>query len=728
MPVMGGAPNEIAENITRIQKYVMEHSPHGIPVLFHCEALAGTFIGGSCQFPLPISLGAAFAPELVEEMASINRRQMQAVGIRHALSPVVDVARDLRWGRLSETYGGDPLLCGAMGSAYVRGMQSEEEGPGNAATLKHFLGYSATAGGLNMARTQADPQDMRENFARPFEMAVRNGVKGIMSSYSEYNGKPVCASREVLTDLLRDDLGFSGVVVSDYASVERLPRVFRLTDDMTKAGEMCLEAGMDMEFPQPVGYTKKLAEDADAGKFDMAYIDRSVERVLTLKYELGLFDNPFPRPEKMAAFDNTEHNRESLAAAKAAMTLTKNDGILPLTDRSRKIAVIGPMGSTPRAFYGCYTLAAGLEMSFSGQNAMAGVGDGQTSAPGDLDLHAADDVLRMIYPEGKTTLEGLQARFENVIFAEGCRCKGGDASSDAESFDEALRAAADADVVIMALGGRNGWGTYSTSGEGVDSTEIGLPGRQEELLRAVYAVNPRIVLVHTDCRPVVGGWIYEQITAILEAWLPCTYGGEAIAATITGENNPGGRLPVDVPRSSSHGPVAYYMNRGTESASFARGAIIPQGYVNSDMTVQLPFGYGLSYTSFAYSGFTASADEDGKVKASVTVTNTGKLAGDEVVQLYGTDEYASAVRPAKSLLGFKRITLDPGESRKVTFAFNLDIFAFRGADGRWIVEAGDFTLTVGGNSRDAAQAATVACGQTRIIDHRSRCMLASAEA
>ncbi len=722
MPIMGGAPNEIAEQITKIQAYVLEHSPHRIPVLFHCEALAGTFIGGGAQFPLPVSLGATFDPQLVEDMAAALQKQMHAAGIRHALSPVVDVARDLRWGRLGETYGGDPVLCGAMGTAYVKGMQKG----GNAATLKHFLGYSATAGGLNMAQTVVSPRDLRETFARPFEMAIRDGgVKGIMSSYSEYNGKAVCANRQILTDLLRDDLGFEGVVVSDYASVERLPNVFSMEEDLTRAGEKCLAAGMDMEFPARVGYSQQMSRDAEEGRFDMAYIDRAVERVLTLKYELGLFDNPFPCPEEMSAFDNTENNRRSLEAARKSMTLTKNSGLLPLTDCTKKIAVIGPMGDTARVFYGCYSLIGGLEMAFTGKNAMAGVGPaGEESnfETDKLDIHACDEALHFIYPEAKSTLEALRERFEEVSWTQGCDYVG-DESND---FDTACRAAREADVVVMTLGGRNGWGTHCTSGEGIDTTDIGLPGCQEELLRKVYEENENIILVHTDVRPVVSEWIYNHIPAILEAWLPCTYGGTAIAETITGENNPGGRLQMDVPRASAHGPVNHTLGRGTEPGSFRRGAINRRGYVNMDMAPQLPFGYGLTYTEFSYDNFAFSMDEGRNVTVSVEVTNVGGVRGDEVVQLYGVDRIASIVRPAEELIGFKRVTLEPGETKTVRFTYNLDILSFYDDPGHWLLEKGEFIFYLGRSCEEKIVSGTLTLGETVEVDHRKRCLAAEA--
>ena len=727
IPILGGAPDQIAEDINRIQKYVLEHSRHKIPVMFHCESLTGPLIAGGVQFPLSIGLGAAFEPEIVEEMASICRKQTSAVGIHHVLSPVVDLVRDLRWGRLGETYAGDPVLCGAMGTAYVKGMQNNEDGYGNAATLKHFLGYSATAGGLNMAQTVVNERDLRENFARPFEMAIRNGhVRGIMNSYSEYNGKPVCASKEILTDLLRDDLGFKGVVVSDYASVDRLRNVFRVTDDITKAGELCLEAGLDMEFPSRLGYSREMAKDADKGTFDMAYIDRAVERVLTMKYELGLFENPYAQPEQMAAaYDNTENNKKAHAAAQKTMTLTKNNGILPLTDRTKKIAVIGPMGDSVRAFYGCYSICGGFDMMFTGKSAMAGVeanSDDVTSGfdTEKLDLHITDDTIRAVYPEIQTTSEALKSRFDHVTWTEGCDYAG----DEKNDYVSAMQAAKEADIVIMTLGGRNGWGMHCTSGEGIDTTDIGLPGNQEELLRKVYDVNPNMILVHTDVRPVVSEWIYEHVPAILEGWIPCTYGGIAIAETITGEYNPGGRLQIDVPRSLAHGPVGHYFNRGTENESFRNGAINKQGYVNEDMRPQLPFGHGLSYTTFAYHDFSLHMEENEQITVSVNVTNTGSIKGDEVVQLYGIDKVASVIRPAEELIGFKRITLEPGETKTVRFSFNIDILAFYDKPKHWIVEKGDFEFYLGKNSKDVICSDTVTVDKTHEIDYTKRCLIA----
>ena len=723
-------PEQIAAYVRKVQDYVLARSRHKIPVLFHCETLSGPHIMGGCLFPAPIGLGASFAPDLAWDLANRCRVQLLAVGIRRGLAPVVDVLRDLRWGRCGETYGGDPTLCGAMGTAFVRGLQGEELQEGAAATLKHFLGYSCSSGGLNMTRIATDHRDLRENFAKPFEMAIRDGrARGVMNSYNEYEGLPVCASRELLTGLLREDLGFDGVVVSDYGSIGRLVETYGSAETMTEAGERCLAAGLDVELPARSGYSRQMAKDVENGSFSEDYIDRALERVLELKNELGLFDDPYPRRELgRLAFGDTEHNEKSLEAARKTITLTKNEGILPVTDRKKKIAVIGPMANAVRALYSAYTLQANVEMLIKGESGMAGVeisadpAEGQETA--DMDLHIADEIIRKLSPEAKTIYEALAEEFTDILYVEGCAYVG----DEKNDFEAARKAAAQAELVILAVGGRNGFGAaYCTSGEGVDSTFLGLPGNQERLVRELFEANPNMVLVHTDCRPVISEWIYEHVPAILEAWLPGTFGGTAIAQTITGVNNPGGRLPLDVPRNSAHGPVSHYAYRGTEPESFRKNAVNPQGYRDADLAPRLPFGYGLSYTAFAYSDFILEREGD-RITIRVTVENTGACTGDEVVQLYGIDPAASVVRPAGILLGFLRISLRPGQRRTVEFRFRLSIMAFYDIPGHWIVEAGEFCFYIGKTSKEPLFRQSVFLEETCKIDHRKRDLMADAMA
>lgn len=732
MPIMGGTPEDIANNIKKIQDYVLDHSTHKIPVLFHCETLSGPLIAGCNLFPTSIGLGATFDPDVVKDMAQRCARQMAAMGIRQGLSPVVDIARDLRWGRIAETYGGDPTLCSVMGTAFVEGLQGEEGSSGVAATLKHFLGYSGSTGGLNMSRIATDWRDLRENFAKPFEAAIQKAhAKSVMNSYNEYNGQPICASKEILIDLLRNDLGFEGTVVSDYSSVERMVKVFHTSENMTEAGKKCLAAGLDMEFPNRVGFSKEMAADAACGKFNQKYIDLAVERVLKLKMELGLFDDPYPKFEQFAEiFDNTDNNRKSMEAAMKSMTLTKNNGILPIKNKAKRIAVIGPMGNSVRAFYSCYTLPASFEMRLRGKSDMAGVEldkteGSMTAALGNhqMDLHIADDMIRQACPDVKTVFEALQNEFENIVWIEGCDYIG-DQKNDYESAEKAAK---EADIVIMTVGGRSGWGSYCTSGEGADSSQIGLPGNQESLIRKVFKVNPNMVIVHTDCRPIISEWIYEHVPAILEAWFPCTYGGIAIAKTLIGENTPGGRLQLDVPRNSSHGPIGHYFSRGTEPDSFSALAVNKDGYLDINMRPQLPFGFGLSYTSFEYSECTLKIDGNNNIIVSATIENTGDCAGDEVVQLYGSDKFSSIVRPERELLGFKRITLNPREKKSVQFYFNINIMAFYDRPSHWIVEKGEFNFYIGKNSQEKIWEHSIWIDESYEIDHHKRDFFALAK-
>ncbi len=736
--LMGGEPETTARFIRNYQEYIIEHSPHGVPALFHMECLSGPLMSGSNLFPTSISLSASFDPEIVRDMCERNRKQMVSVGIRHALSPVLDVARDLRWGRVNETYGGDPVLSSVMGCAFVESMQGDLVN-GVAATAKHFLGYSQTEGGMNMSRTLTDPRELRETFARPFEAAIQKShICSVMNSYSEWNGKPICASKEILNDLLRDDLGFQGVVVSDYKSVPRLVKVYHTADNITEAAKQCLLAGLDVELPYRLGYSDDLIRAVEEGEFDISCVDSSVSRILTLKFQLGLFENPYPHEQEIpSAFAPEENSRKSLEAAQKVMTLTKNDHLLPLTDKNKSIAVIGPAGNCMRLFFGSYTYPAMIE---SRELVMAGVDtepipvldsdctDRITSKASswlvkNSDKHLLDGKLRAIYPGIKTIFEALaEEDYTSVTYTEGCDYNGSECDIPA-----AVKAAEKSDYVILTLGGKNGWGWHSTTGEGIDSTSTDLPGMQETLMRAVYEVNQNTVIVHMDGRPLVSQWAYDHIPAILEAWLPCTYGGIAIAKTISGANNPAGRVPLDIPRGTGNMPVYHNMQKGSGPLTFKNDALYTYGYIDSLNTALIPFGYGLSYTTFGYENFYLKTFENGETTAQISVKNNGNVTGDEVVQLYGRDDYATMIRPEQELIGFKRITLEPGETKTIVFHFNLNQLSFIDEHGKWILEKGTFTYFVGGNSREFAAQAQYSLPHTRQIEHSRRCFFATAE-
>ena len=740
--VMGSQDN--AADIRKTQQYIMDQSPHHIPALFHNEALAGvSAVLGGHQYPISVSLGATFDPSIVEEMCDITRKQMLSIGIRHALSPVCDLARDLRWGRVNECYGNDPTLSAAMTVAFVKGLQGKDLRDGVAATGKHFLGYSQTEGGMNMHKVMADNREIREQFAKPFEAAIQlAGLKTVMNSYSAINGKLVVGNREILTDLLRGELGFDGMVVSDYTSIPQLIDPARVAQTPTEAGILALKAGLDVECPSRTCYGDGLEQAVRDGILDESYVDTAVLRVLTLKFALGLFENPFPREEMLEEAMAAEPGQTgSYHAAQKCMTLMKNEDILPLTDTKKKIAVIGPTGNCLRMMFSHYTAVAGSEMmanlategdtqqgydltglfssirDMSDEDAGANLND-MMMGNANADKYVFDDTIRALYPKARTIFEALKEKYDCVRFEEGCDYHGDDASH----IPDAVALASESDVVILCVGGKNGIGNSATTGEGVDSCTLDLPGCQEQLMRDVFAVNPNMVIVHTDARPLVSEWAYANVPAILEGWLPNTYGGNAIADVLAGDYNPGGRTPVDVPRSVGHLPVYHYQQNGSSSVRDVH--IIKTGYANGNSTVLAPFGYGLSYTSFAYSDATMESDPEGNLTVSVTVTNTGTREGDEVVQLYGSDLYASMIRPVHELVGFRRVTLMPGQRKQLTFKFNIDILSFTNEQGKWLCEAGDFRFVLGSHSDDNRAEFTYHLDQTRWINANKRCFFA----
>lgn len=731
LAVMSGqfTPEAEAALVNALQKKVIASSRFGIPAIFHCEALTGLTAPCAAQFPMSIAMGATFDPELLREIADEIRRQSVAVGIRQALSPNFDIARDLRWGRVNETYGSDPTLVTEMACAFVDGLQGDDPTRGVAATAKHFLGYSSTEGGVNMARTAASGRELREVFAKPFEAAIRrHGLMSVMNSYSEWNGQPICASKSILTDLLRDDLGFDGLVVSDYMSVDRLIKNFHVAEDYTNAAVRCLNAGLDIELPEQVSYNAKLIEKIENRELDEAVIDRSCRRVLALKFKLGLFEQPFALEGEALTkvFHTPQQYALGLDAAKKAMTLTKNNGILPLDGKARKIAVIGPTGNNLRRMFSSYTAAGMLEVMMFAHDSMAGTSDASTGRAVNVIAEEKtaeiDGLLAQLYPHAKTIYRALEERNPNIEYVEGCDY----IDPTKTGFDAAVEAARQADVVILTVGGKNGTGATCTGGENVDSASLGLPGAQEELLRKVIAENENVIVVHTDAKPLCSEYAYEHAAAILEAWFCCADAGEAIAQTINGENVPGGRLPHDVPRGSG---VTYYHYQNNASHVLTLQNLGMVGYADRCTMTLRPFGYGLSYTSFRYSDLKLEAKQtDGtpELKVSVTVENTGEVAGDEVVQLYGKDLFASMIRPYHELLGFKRVTLPPGKKKIVTFTFNLNIMAFIGESGEWICEAGDYRFFVGTNSDDERLSVDYQCEKTTTVQPGERSFFAVA--
>lgn len=698
-------PVTIAGAVTRIQKHLVEGTRLGIPAIFHIEALAGALFAGAVNFPIPLGLAATFRPDLVERMADCIRQQMIAAGFRQALSPVLDITRDPRWGRIGETFGEDPLLVSGMGVAYVRGLQTDRLENGVIATGKHFLGYGASEGALNTAAQHLNDRELREVYARPFEAAIQEaGLASIMNSYGEIDGIPIYASRFLLTDFLRGTLGFKGFVVSDYMAIDRLVSANCMAADMTEAGILSLEAGLDVELPVVNAFGAPLREAVKEGRIPMERIDASVRRVLEAKFRLGLFEHPYPiLPDAGAEMAEGEERAISRRLAADSMVLLRNEGgLLPLRQDLRRLAVIGPNADSVRNLFGGYTHAAMADMflhSARDGQGMMGVSREAFRQDRGTDLEI-DKALRRMVPGVRTVLEALRDRVSpdtSIRFEEGCTVKG----LSTEGFDRAVSAAAEADCAILVLGGKNGWGNSCTSGEGIDAASIGLPGVQEALLRRLHETGTPIVLVHLDGRPFSSPWAAEHIPAILEAFAPGQEGADAIADVLFGRTNPGGRLPVTIARSAGQIPVYYNHRNGSGYSPTFR--LILEGYIDETADPLYCFGHGLSYTEFAYDALdirTPRVASDGVVTVSFRVRNVGDRAGDETVQIYIRDILATVVRPVQELAGFRRISLDPSWTAVVTCTIDLRQLAFLDRDMQLVVEPGRMEVRVGSSSRD----------------------------
>jgi len=719
-------PAELAEKYRQVQDMIMNQTQWRIPAIIHAEAIAGLTVPGCAVFPTSISLGATFAPELVRDMADRIREQMVNYGVRHAMSPNLDLIRDFRWGRTAESYSSDPTHVTMFSCAYVEGLQGDDLRKGVAATPKHFIGYSQTEGGVNCAKTLIDPLDLRMHFAKPFEAVIRNSkAKTIMNSYSEYNGQAICSSKAILSDLLRDELGFDGMIVSDYTSIKLLHTNKMQAETPAEAGIMGLKAGIDLELPSAYGYWPHIREAVKNGEIAESYVNRSVEKILKLKFELGLFEEPY---KEFALPDNSEHDKQSSFISDKVMTLTKNDGILPIKNQNAKIAVIGPSGEWIRMLQSGYSHPAFfetmLEIERTQESGMVGVDVSATEITKvkekvDIDLSCeVDKLIKREHPGVLSTFDAIKELFPNTVYVQGCHVK----KKDEYDFEAAKLAAEGADYVIMTVGGKVGSTGGCTNGEGMDDVDIGLPGMQTELIKEVFSVNKQMIVVHSNNKPLVNPFVYENVPAILEVWLPGPFGGNAIARVIAGITNPGGRLPVDVPRHLGQTPIYHYQQNGSRSDVRERN-LNKNGYLSSEFSAQLPFGYGLSYTTFEYSnGELKTHEVDGSpyITVAIDVENTGEYDGDEVVQLYGADEVGSIIRPQNELIGFLRVTLKKGKKKRIQFDFRLDQFAFPNADGEWVIEKGSFYFYIGKAANMPVYETHYQQEKTLNIDYRKR--------
>ena len=731
-------PAKIAELTNIIQHYFVEETRLGIPVALQSENLCGYPARGGTLFPSQTNVGCTWEPELAEKMAKIIGQESRAVGINSAMSPVIDVSRDPRWGRTYETYGEDPYLISQMGIHYIRGMQDDKKGP--ACVAKHFLGYAESQGGLNTAVSRINDRELYEVFATPFEAAMREAdVSSVMANYGEIDGLNIVANKKIATDLLRKDMQFEGILTSDGAGIYKTYADYHTADTYEEAGYLAKKAGTDTEIPVG-GSFSQLPKYVRAGILDEKCIDDSVRRVLKVKFEYGLFEHPYVDENAVkVSMSSPEKNQVSKEIAEKSLVLLTNDGTLPLKKGTR-IALVGPHADSLRYPVSGYTYPAYIEMFENAAKgngiAMNGMADEEAKAKkeqkekktqsgfaqmlnsdiGSL-LPGMKDVLREM---GATTLrEELSKRF-TVSYAEGC----GVTDPDESGIPAAVKTAEDADVIVMACGGTSGW-VNVTGGEGIDRCRLTLPGVQQELLDKMLETGKPVVLI------LYGPQIFslpeakERCAAMVQAYMPGQFAGAAVADLLDGTLNPGGKMVVSVPRSVGQIPVTY--NHRTVSGYSAAGtskaaSVFKGGYVDEDCHPLFYFGHGLSYTTFKLEDFQLSATEiptDGKLIVSLRVTNTGDRDGSETVQLYYHTKKAHVIRPNMQLAGFVRVYLKAGESKKVTFLLDTAQLGYYNEDMEFVVEPTVMDVMVGTSAEHMEYKAEVQLiGEKRNVMHK----------
>ena len=648
----GGRPNQL-------QRIAVEESRLKIPLLFGFD----TIHGYRTIFPIPLAEAASWDPSLAERSSGIAAKEAYAAGLRWTFAPMVDIARDPRWGRITEGSGEDPFLGAAFARARVRGFQGDDYSvPGKIlACAKHWVAYGAAEGGRDYNTTEVSEQTLRSIYFPPFKAAVDAGVGTFMSAFNALNGVPTSANRFTLTKVLRDEWKFDGFVVSDYTAVQELI-AHGFAADGKDAARLALNAGVDMEMVSKL-FNQHGPALLQEGKVTQATIDEAVRRILRIKFRAGLFERPYVDESlEKTAWLTPESRAVARDIAGRSMVLLKNEReTLPLAKSIGSVAVIGPLADDKRAPLGWWS------------------GDGRD-----------EDTV--------TPLAGIRSKVSpqtKVTYAKGCDVTGDDVSG----FAEAVAAARSSDVAIVVVGEPK-----DMSGEAASRASLDLPGRQMDLVKEVARAGKPVVVVLVNGRPPAMGWIVDNVPSILEAWMSGTESGNAIADILFGDVNPGGKLPVTFPRLTGQVPIYYnHLNTGRPPDASSR---YNSKYFDAPWTPQFPFGFGLSYTQFRISNVELSATQirpNGTVRVTAEVENVGKRAGDEVVQVYIRDVAASIARPVKELKGFQRVTLRPGEKRRVEFVLGPEHLGLYNQDMKFVVEPGEFRVMVGSNSQDVIE-------------------------
>ena len=675
----GGGKNarEMAELTNSIQKFFMEETRLGIPVIFHEECLHGLAAKDATSFPQPIALGGTFNPDLVQSLYAMTAEEARVRGAHHALTPVVDVARDPRWGRVEETFGEDPYLVAQMGIAAVRGFQGDatfNDRKHLLATLKHFAAHGEPESGMNCAPVNVSERVLREIFLYPFKEAIQKaGVISVMASYNEIDGVPSHASIWLLRDVLRKEWGFKGFVVSDYYAIWELGYRPDTHGHFIAAGRkesaaLAVRAGVNIELPEPDCYLN-LVELVRDGTIKESQLDELVEPMLLWKFKLGIFDDPYVDPDEAERISGSEGNRKlALRAARESITLLKNENnLLPLNSgKIRTIAVIGP--NADRSLLGGYSGSPRHDVSV-----LEGI------------RNYVGESVEVLYSEGCKITIGGSWNEDEVVPA--------DPDEDRRQIAEAVEVAAKSDVIVLAVGGneqtsREAWMRNHLG----DRPDLNMVGRQDELAKAMVETGKPVVVLLFNGRPLSVNYIVEKAPAIIECWYLGQETGHAVADVLFGSYNPGGKLPITIPRSAGHIP-AFYNHKPS-----AR-----RGYLFEEVTPLFPFGYGLSYTTFALQNIRLEKDSmtrDESTRLLAELTNTGNREGSEVVQMYIRDMISSVTRPVKEMKGFERVWLKPGETKTVAFDITPGSLAFYDINMEYVVEPGDFEIMVGNSSRD----------------------------
>jgi beta-glucosidase len=670
-PSENRGPRAMAEYTNTVQRWLKENTRLGIPVIFHDECLHGHVAPQGTSYPQPIALGSTWDPSLAHDVFTATAAEARARGAQQCLSPVLDLAREPRWGRTEETFSEDPYLVSRMGIAEITGLQGQGPLIDNRhviATAKHLAAHGQPEGGTNPGPAYVPERLLREFFLKPFESAVREAhVQSVMASYNENDGIPSHSNRHLLIDILRHEWSFDGLLVSDYFAISQLESFHHIVASREAAAKLALNSGVDTELPYIEDYGT-LIEQVKQGKVSEARIDEAVGRVLRAKFITGLFENSLVDPDYAEKITNSpEHQQLALKAAHEAIILLKNENSLLPLDKAKykRIAVIGPD-------------AADLHLG------------GYSGKPG----------------RGVSMFQGIKNKVgtsNEIMYAEGCKITEslpdwdadkvvlGDPALNANRIQEAVAVARKADLIILALGGNEQTSREEWAPEHLgDRDSLDLLGNQDDLVKAIVPLGKPVVVFLQHGRPNSINYVAEHVPAILEGWYLGQEGGTAIADVLFGDYNPGGKLPITVPRSVGQLPDYYYQKPSSK-----------RGYLGTTTEPLFPFGWGLSYSTFKYNHLRAVPDSigpQGTTKISVEVTNSSRVAGEEVVQMYVRDEVSSVTRPIKELRGFQRIALAPGETKTVEFTLGPDGLSFLNRDMQRVVEPGTFKIMVGGNS------------------------------